>query len=370
MKYVKICVPDDFNYEDKIYLGNNEVKVWRPIYKNIFNAGFIGLIDFMGDDQTVVDSARMSYGRGTKRVQEDKNLIRYLIRNRHWTPIEMIEIMWHIKAPIFVFRQWHRHRMASINEYSARYSLLSDDVYIPPFDYIMPQSKSNKQGRQGKISDNNKNAVIMQMQHSYQDSIQAYKYLLGETSTPSSGLLKRKEFVEDFAIDKIRWLEKNNPDWKPENVTETMIDAKMIEIALANGVYLTDEHFMENGGLSREIARCVMPLGTYSEMYWKSDLRNTFNFLSLRCDPHAQQEIRDYANLMLEMIEPIAPICISAFIDYQMEGKTLSKMEIDIIRKLYKMNNNIDIDSFITETMKESGASKREINDFIKTLKD
>jgi thymidylate synthase (FAD) len=385
MKYIKVAVPDDLDPKDYTFYyqkdaldpdGNhtNPLEIgeaWVPQYRTMLNKGFLGLVDFMGGDQTVVDAARMSYGAGTRRVQEDRNLIRYLIRHRHWTPVEMVEIMWHVKAPIFVFRQWHRHRMASINEYSARYSMLSDDVYYPEREDVKPQSTTNRQGRSGEMSEQNIDACLLQMRHGYNESLQAYKYLLGETETPNNSLLRQKEFVEDFMLNQIKWLEKTNPDWAPDKVTTEMIDAKMVEIGLANGLYLTDEEFHEHGGLSRELARAVMPLGSYSEMYWKSDLRNTFNFIGLRSDPHAQKEIRVYSDAMMEMLEPLAPICIAAFVDYQMQGREFSKAELDVVRKLYNVaaDGGDGVAHTIEETMKEAGASKREITEFLDALK-
>lgn len=388
MKYVKIAVPDDFddtltsvkieyNIKNEKYPNEADWKshlatVWQPQYRTVLDKGFLGLVDFMGDDSTIVDAARMSYGKGTRRVQEDRGLIRYLIRNRHWTPVEMVEVMWHVKAPIFVFRQWHRHRMASINEYSARYSELSNDVYMPDQNDLKPQSNDNKQGRGGGMSDDNSYSCQLQIDHSYKESIQGYQYLLGKTSTPSQALLRRRELVEEIALTHIRKLQETDPEWKPELVTEAMLDEKMKEVAIANGIVFTDENFHGDGGqgLSRELARIVMPLGTYSEMYWKSDLRNTFNFLGLRSDPHAQYEIRAYSDAMLEMIEPLAPACVAAFMDYQLQGRSISKMELDVIRKLYSVASQGDdkLSHTVEATMKEAGAGAREIREFIDTL--
>lgn len=388
MKYVKIAVPDDFddkletvrieyNITDKeTNLTNwrsHNATVWQPAYQKVLDKGFLGLVDFMGDDHTIVDAARMSYGKGTRRVQEDRGLIRYLIRNRHWTPIEMVEIMWHVKAPIFVFRQWHRHRMASINEYSARYSVLSDAAYMPDAANLLPQSNTNKQGRAGTMSEDNAYACQLQIDHSYKEAIQAYKYLLGETSTPNQTLLRRRELVEDIAMAHIKRLNETDPEWDPELVTDEMIDQKMKEIAVANGLVFTDEEFYgdEGSGLTRELARIVMPLGTYSEMYWKSDLRNTMNFLGLRCDPHAQYEIRAYADAMLEMMKPIAPVAVAAFIDYQLQGRSMSRMELDVVRNFYRLleDENPMISQIIESTMKEAGAGVREIREFIDVLR-
>ncbi len=389
MKYIKIKVNDDFDdtieqvtieyptksaqYPDIPDSKKIQCDIWRPQYKNILDKGFLGLVDFMGNDQTVVDAARVSYGTGTRRVSEDHGLIRYLIRNRHWTPIEMIEIMWHVRAPIFVFRQWHRHRACCLNEQSARYSVMTDDIYMPNPSVMKPQSSANKQGRDGAINENNIDACLLQIEHAYKESIQAYHYLLGETTTPSTSLLKRKELVQDFAIQQIRVLQDTNKEWSPDKVTDKMIDTKIQEIADAHGLSFTDGEFHDSG-LSRELARMVMPLGTYSEMYWKCDLRNTFNFISLRSDPHAQHEIKVYSDQMLSLIEQIAPICVAAFIDYQLKGKSLSKMEVDVVRLLYKKlniaNQDYEIDLTIEDTMKEAGAGKREIREFLDNLKN
>jgi len=283
----------------------------------------------------------------------------------------MVEMLWHVKAPIFVFRQWHRHRTANINEYSARYSVMSEDIYMPDSSVMKPQSALNKQGREGDLSENNTQACLLQLQHAYTEAIQSYKYLLGETHDPSMTLMQRRNIVEDFAINIIRKLEDTQEDWIPERVTEEMIEDKIREVAAANGIFLTDDDFHEDGhGLARELARIVMPLGTYSEMYWKCDLRNTFNFLGLRADPHAQYEIGVYAKAMLEMLEQVAPICLAGFIDYQLQGRSFSRMELDIVRKMYSVAADGDqsVAHTIEETMLEAGAGKREIREFIKAL--
>jgi thymidylate synthase (FAD) len=384
LRYVKIAVPDTFDPEThQVYLHTpawiNEaadepvwdvtpVEVWKPIYQNLLDKGHIGLIDFMGDDQTVVNAARVSYGSGTKRVQEDRNLLRYLMRHRHWTPFEMVELMWHVKAPIFVFRQWHRHRAASINEYSARYSILSDEMYMPDEAVMKPQSPTNKQGRGGSLNDNNIYACQLQLQHIFQECMQAYRYLLGEANLPSTSLNRRYELVKEFALERVKALQETDPDWAPELVTDAMIDLKVAEVVQANGLSFTDAEFWGEGGLglSRELARICMPLATYSEMYWKADLRNTFNFVSLRSDPHAQEEIRVYSNAMLEMMEPIAPVCVAAFIDYNLKGQSMSQMEMKVIQHLYRTTNLSA--QCIEDIMKEEGASKREITELLAKL--
>lgn len=387
MRTVKIIVPEDFDPErhklffhyngDDEYPGFPEpegaVELWKPTYRDILDHGFLGMVDFMGGDDTVVNAARVSYGTGTRRVSEDKNLIRYLIRNRHWSPVEMVEVMWHVKAPIFVFRQWHRHRMASINEYSARYSEMSDDMYLPNPDVMMPQSTTNKQGRAGEMAERNKFAALLQIQSIFKQCAQAYRYLLGKTKVPDDSLNHRFDLIREFGMKQIKWLEKSNPDWSAEKVNDAMIDAKLQEIFHAQGLEHTDEDYWgeDGSGLSRELARMVMPLATYSEMYWKSDLRNTFNFISLRADTHAQKEIRDYADAMFEMLEPIAPVCVAAFGDYILRGRQFSEMEMSVARALYKNFGKMNITEaakYVEGVMADLGASKRETREFIRDM--
>jgi thymidylate synthase (FAD) len=391
MRTYKIIVPDDFDPETyKVYCeaplpkdadypnfpassDRIDLQVWQPVYREVLDKGHIGLIDFMGSDETIVNAARVSYGRGTKVVSADANLIRYLIRNRHWTPVEMVEVMWHVRAPIFVFRQWHRHRAASINEYSARYSILTDDMYMPDESVMMHQSSTNKQGREGRLSDHNVMACQLQLKSVFDQCAQAYRYLLGITPTPDGALNHRFDLIKDFALKQITWLTKTNPDWSTEKVTEEMIEAKTKEIFEASGLYYTDEEFWGDAGagLSRELARIGMPLATYSEMYWKADLRNTFNFISLRYDPHAQEEIRVYAKAMMEMLEPIAPIAVAAFAEYVLNGRQFSSMELQVARALYQRYGHMNITepaAFVEGIMTDLGASKRETREFIQSL--
>jgi thymidylate synthase (FAD) len=384
MNYIKVAVPDDFDPDTHRLIceikkshadyewseKTDALQIWKPIYKNILDKGFIGLVDFMGNDQAIVDAARVSYGTGTKRVNEDRGLIRYLFRHAHWTPVEMAEFKFHVKAPIIVFRQWHRHRTAAINEYSARYSVMSDEMYMPDVSVMKPQSRSNKQGREGSLSEQNIEACLLQLQSIYAQCAQAYKYLLGTTKVPDDSLNHRFDLIKQFAMDKIKTLQLTHPDWQPELVTEQMVEDKEAEIFALNGLRTTDSDFWgdDGQGLSRELARLAMPLSTYSEMYWKCDLRNTLNFISLRADAHAQKEIQDYANAMLEMIQPIAPLCVAAFIDYQQQGAKFSRMEMSVVRELYSMTSKSvgqsEIDKLIEEKLISQGSSKREVKEF------
>jgi thymidylate synthase (FAD) len=234
--------------------------------------GLIALVDVMprlvGQGQTadsaIVQAARVSYGQGTKRVQEDRGLIRYLLRHRHTTPFEMVEFKFHVVMPIFVARQWVRHRTASINEASARYSVVPERFYVPDIEDVRKQSQENRQGGAEAV----------------------------EIGTA-------KEFLE--YLDRCQ------------------------------SQYTQYEKLLE-GGVSRELARIGLPVNVYTQWYWKCDLHNTLHFLALRMDKHAQQEIRDYAEAMFALIQPIVPMTAEAFIDYQLEAVQLTRLEIESLR--------------------------------------
>jgi thymidylate synthase (FAD) len=234
--------------------------------------GLVALLDVMPRfapvgktaDFAIVQAARVSYGHGTKQVNEDRGLIRYLARHRHTTPFEMVEFKFHHVMPIFVARQWIRHRTANVNEYSARYSVVKDRFYRPSLESLRQQSTTNRQGGTEQV-----------------DSLTAdefYKYL---------------DEVEAHYADYQKMLDK---------------------------------------GVARELARIGLPLNVYTEWYWKIDLHNLLHFLSLRMDPHAQQEIRDFANAMFALIQPIVPIAAEAFMDYNFHSLRLSRLEIEALR--------------------------------------
>jgi thymidylate synthase (FAD) len=238
----------------------------------VHDHGLVALIDVMPRlapagktaDFAIVQAARVSYGEGTRQVNEDRGLIRYLARHRHSTPFEMVEFKFHHVMPIFIARQWIRHRTANVNEYSARYSVVRDRFYHPTAENVRKQSATNRQGGEEPID--------------------------GATA---------QQFLD--------------------------------HLDLIESQYKTYEHLMEKG-VSRELARIALPVSVYTEWYWKCDLHNIFHFLSLRMDSHAQQEIRDYANAMFELIRPIVPIAAEAFIDYQLESAHLTRLEIDAIK--------------------------------------
>ena len=267
----------------------------------ILDHGFIRVIDYMGDDTSIVQAARVSYGKGTKKVSTDSGLIKYLMRHWHSTPFEMCEIKYHIKLPIFIARQWIRHRTANVNEYSARYSILDKEFYLPSPEHLAAQSKNNRQGR-GDI-------------------------LEGEQAKKVLDLLK-------------------NDAEQTYNNYETMLNEKY------DGTVI-DEN---TNGLARELARMNLTLNTYTQWYWKTDLLNLMNFLRLRADSHAQYEIRVYADIMLDTVKKWVPITYDAFMDYRVGGTEVSAKGKIIIQKLIK-GENVDVDN--------SGLSKREWNELM-----
>jgi thymidylate synthase (FAD) len=242
----------------------------------LLDHGFVRVIDYMGDDSAIVQAARVSYGRGTKRVQEDAGLIRYLMRHRHTTPFEMCEIKFHVKLPIFVARQWIRHRTASVNEYSARYSILDKEFYIPAPEQLAAQSVSNRQGR-GDILDGEEAAEVLNLLRD--DAERCYAHY--------ASMLNEGEGADPA-----------------------------------------------RQGLARELARMNLTLNTYTQWYWKTNLHNLFHFLSLRADSHAQYEIRVYADEMMRMTEAWVPVAAAAFRDYRLNAITLSAQMVMALKRM------------------------------------
>ncbi len=250
----------------------------------VLDHGFVRVIDYMGDDASIVQAARVSYGKGTKKISQDKGLIRYLMRHRHSTPFEMCEIKLHVKLPMFVARQWIRHRTANVNEYSARYSILDKEFYVPAPENLAGQSDINKQGRAGVLE--------------------------GEEAARALDLLKRL----------------------PEEAYASYEE-------MLNENELGDTFRDDKKGLTRELARINLPVSFYTQWYWKVDLHNLFHFLSLRADPHAQYEIRVYADAILDLVKKWVPIAAEAFEDYRMNGAHLSKSGLDVVRRLLDGEN-------------------------------
>jgi thymidylate synthase (FAD) len=259
-------------------------------YIPVLDHGFCGLIETLGSDDAVCDAARVSYGAGTRSSRDNRGLIRYLVRNGHTSPLEMTAIKLHVKAPIFVLRQMFRHRTHSANENSARYSIMSDEFYLPSDEQIKPQSQNNKQGRAGEIDAISKHGVRWIMQTAYENAYAAYNVLLGEREG-----------------------------------SEEHYNAYSDESPLLSADF---------PGIARELARSVIPVAVYSEMYWQQSLHNMFHLIKLRSDNHAQYEIRQYANAIYELIKPKFPICCEAFDDYVRNGVSLSHMELILLKEI------------------------------------
>ena len=274
----------------------------------ILDHGFIRVIDYMGNDNSIVQAARVSYGKGTKKVNTDSGLIKYLMRHWHSTPFEMCEIKYHVKLPIFIARQWIRHRTANVNEYSARYSILDKEFYLPSKENLAAQSTNNRQGRGNVISGGQAEEVLNLLKDDAERTYKNYEEMLNER-------------YDGSVID--------------ESKT----------------------------GLARELARMNLTLNTYTQWYWKTDLLNLMNFLRLRADHHAQYEIRAYADVMLNTLKRWVPITYDAFMDYRVGGTEISSKGKDVLKKLIK-GEKISIE--------ETDLSKREWNELMSAfnLKD
>jgi thymidylate synthase (FAD) len=236
----------------------------------VLDHGFVRVIDYMGDDAAIVQAARVSYGAGTKKARDDSGLIRYLMRHWHSTPFEMCEVKFHVKLPVFVARQWIRHRTANVNEYSARYSILDREFYIPEPDALAAQSTVNNQGR-GETLQGEEAARVLEILKA--DATRAYDH-----------------YEEMLSQD-------------------------------------------GQQGLARELARMNLPANVYTQWYWKTDLHNLFHFLRLRADAHAQYEIRVYAELMCRLVADWVPAAYAAFEDYRMGGVSLSGKGVEVLKR-------------------------------------
>jgi thymidylate synthase (FAD) len=270
----------------------------------VLDHGFIRVIDYMGDDSSIVQSARVSYGKGTKKVSTDEGLIRYLMRHWHSTPFEMCEIKYHVKLPIFIARQWIRHRTANVNEYSARYSILDKEFYIPAKEQLSVQATNNRQGRGDLITGQQADEVLKILKD---DAVRTYD---------------------------------NYEKMLNERFDGTIIDEK-------------------KSGLARELARMNLTLNSYTQWYWKTDLLNLMNFLFLRGDSHAQYEIRVYAETMLDTLKKWVPITHAAFLDYRVGAAHLSSKGLKIVKSMIDGNK---------VRYEDSGLSKREWNELMKVI--
>jgi thymidylate synthase (FAD) len=262
----------------------------------VLDHGFVRLIDYMGDDAAICQAARVSYGRGTKSVSNDEGLIRYLMRHWHSTPFEMCEIKLHVKLPIFVARQWIRHRTANVNEYSGRYSILDREFYIPAPEALAAQSEFNNQGRGRALTGDEADRVLKYLRD---DAMRCYDHY--------------EEMISTEGQD----------------------------------------------GLARELARMNLTTNVYTQWYWKVDLHNLFHFLRLRMDPHAQYEIRVYAEAIGEMVQDWVPVAYGAFKEYRVGGATLSASALACMRRMLKGED---------VTQEASGMSKGEWREFLQIV--
>ena len=305
---MKLTKEQQQEIKDQQSQANNTKRVTAPeLEKVLYEAipildhGFIRVVDYMGDDTSIVQAARVSYGKGTKKVSTDSGLIKYLMRHWHSTPFEMCEIKYHVKLPIFIARQWIRHRTANVNEYSARYSILDKEFYLPAPEHLAAQSKINRQGR-GDVLEGEKAKQVLDLLKG--DAEQTY------------------------------------------NNYETMLNERY------DGTVIEENQI----GLARELARMNLTLNTYTQWYWKTDLLNLMNFLRLRADHHAQYEIRAYADAMLDTVKKWVPITYEAFMDYRVGGTEVSGKGKAVIQKLIK-GEEISVE--------KSGLSKREWNELM-----
>lgn len=278
------------------------------LYFPVLDHGFVSLVDYMGNDSALAQAARTSYGAGTRIVSDNRALIRYLVRHKHTSPIEQVELKFHIKAPIFVFRQWHRHRTASLNEMSGRYSIMPLQFYTPEQENLKQQSKNNKQGRDGEVDAS-----------------------------------RWQRFVDEHS-----------------EIREVVKDCYVGD--------LKDD-------IARELARIDLPLSTYSEMYWKMDLHNLMHLLKLRCDSHAQFEIRQYANVIAGIVAEVCPLAFEAWQDYVYESVNFSYHDMVILRELMTtMAQQRKIEDFfpgndeIKKYAEDHGVSVREVTELFSNL--
>lgn len=274
-------------------------------YFRVLDHGFVALIDYMGTDACIERAARVSYGYGTRRASQTRGLLRYLRRHLHTTPSEMVELKFHCSMPMFVARQWIRHRTASVNEYSGRYSLMPMLFYTPAPEQLQTQSRTNSQGRSG-------------------EAVPEQKY---------AEAVRRWEQIRAQSREAYEWM-----------TTEDM---------------------------ARELARIDLPLSTFTQWYWKVDLHNLLHFLKLRVDPHAQWEIQAYGRVMAGILKEVAPLSYEAWIDYDVCGARISRMELEALRSLLTLEPDglcAGEKRLDQEALQKLGLSAREIRELYDKL--
>ena len=299
----------------------NEIDFDKGNYTRYLDKGFVGLRDVMGNDASIVEAARTSYGDGTKSVNEDRALIRYLMRHQHTSVFEMVEFKFHLKMPIFVMRQHIRHRMANVNEYSGRYSIMTDEFYMPDLARLQAQSTNNKQGSGDSLSGQELEMVFNTISRVSEDNYKDYLSLINEEGG------------------------------RPYNIENRQ-------------------------GLARELARIILPLNNYTELYWKIDLKNLLHFIKLRADPHAQKEIQDLAHAMGNYVKQYCPVAWEAFEDYWQHAITVSRLERNLLKDIMAHSNQSNTSMVVSYTQLVQNAgdkkalqlkyhmSKRELSEF------
>ena len=275
------------------------------LYFPVLDHGFVALVDYMGTDACIERAARVSYGYGTRKASQTRGLLRYLRRHKHTTPSEMVELKFHCCMPMFVARQWIRHRTANVNEYSGRYSLMPMLFHTPESTNMQKQSRRNNQGRSDEA--------------------------VGEEVYRQA--VERWNTIRAASADAYEWLTTQD--------------------------------------VARELARIDLPLSTYTQWYWKIDLHNLLHFLTLRVDPHAQWEIQQYGRVMAGMLKRVAPLSYEAWIDYDVCGTPLSRMERAALARLVTVREGAvtaDGGSLSTADLAALGLSKREVDELFTKL--
>jgi thymidylate synthase (FAD) len=294
----------------------------------VLDKGFVRVVDYMGSDSAIVQAARVSYGEGTKTIRQDEALINYLVKHKHTSPLEMCEIKLHIKLPIFIARQWIRHRTANVNEVSARYSVLPNDFYIPDEQNIAKQSSDNKQGRGEVLSPNLAKQVIEILTQDSNKCYESYKTMIGS--------------------------DKFDPDTENDAENNDNLDCGI--------------------GVARELARINLNLNLYTEWYWKIDLHNLLHFLNLRMHPHAQYEIRQYANTIFNIVQKWCPFAAKAFKNHIIGSVSISRNTSKLLKDIAKYGLESDwfsnLQSNLDTELKKYDISKREYEELVKNLKN
>ena len=321
----------------------------------VLDHGFVRVIDYLGDDGAVVQAARVSYGKGTKTVNTDRGLIRYLMRHRHTTPFEMCEIKLHVKLPIFVARQWIRHRTANVNEYSARYSILDQEFYVPDRPYLDSRREERHVERLIEAQSTSPEPDLFGLQD------------LRATVPPTPA---RHELAPQSASNR-QGREGEIPDAEAEEILREIKAegnrAYTIYTKLLNENQAGEVLEEDRTGLARELARMVLPTNYYTQWYWKVDLHNLLHFLSLRADAHAQYEIRAYADVLCDIVAKWVPATWEAFEDYQLTKASFSGPALKVLRELIDQDQLQD-EARRAELREMSGMSAREFREFLETL--